>query len=107
MIQRLYTEEELAEALREPALFYKHSSRCWMSGRALRQLESYCLDPSAKPVFLIDVIAQRELSSRLAEISGVRHASPQVILIEEGGARWHASHLGVSAKALLAAAGAR
>jgi bacillithiol system protein YtxJ len=104
MIQKLCSQAELEEALRQTAVFYKHSSRCWMSHRALRQLERYTRSSAAKPVFLIDVIEQRDLSNQLAEIAGVRHASPQVILMEEGEAKWHASHLGVSAKALLAVA---
>jgi bacillithiol system protein YtxJ len=105
MIQQIHSKSELEEALRRTAVFYKHSSRCWMSARAVRQLERYARAAGAQPVFLIDVIAQRDLSNWLTEISGVRHASPQVILMEDGQARFHASHLGVTAKALLAAMG--
>ena len=101
MIRELDSSDELEEALREqPAVFYKHSPRCWMSTRAMRQLEKYAGVAGAPPVYLIDVIAQRELSNILSKRSGVPHASPQVIVMQGGRTQWHASHLGISARAL-------
>lgn len=45
----------------------------------------------------------RPLSLALAALAGVAHESPQVILLVEGRAAWHASHGGVRAAALDAA----
>ncbi len=103
MIRELDSSDELEEALREqPAVFYKHSPRCWMSTRAMRHMKKYAGAVGAPPVFLIDVIARRELSNVLSERSGVPHASPQVIVMRGGRTQWHASHLGISARALAA-----
>ncbi len=101
MIRELDSIDELEEALREqPAVFYKHSPRCWMSTRAMRHIKKYAGAAGAPPVYLIDVIARRELSKILSERSAVSHASPQVIVMRGGQAQWHASHLGISARAL-------
>lgn len=45
----------------------------------------------------------RPLSLAVAALTGVAHASPQVILLAGGKAAWHASHRGVNAAALDAA----
>ncbi len=52
------------------------------------------------PVFLVDVLGSRPLSQALAARLGVRHESPQVILLHAGIAAWHASHSAVTADAI-------
>ena len=52
------------------------------------------------PVFLVDVLSQRPLSRRIAAELGIRHESPQVIVLRRGTAFWHASHYDVTADAL-------
>jgi len=42
--------------------------------------------------YLIDVRQNRDLSNLVAELSGIRHESPQVIVIKSGEIVWHASH---------------
>jgi bacillithiol system protein YtxJ len=51
-------------------------------------------------VFLIDVLSQRPLSQRLAADLGIRHESPQAIVLQDGKPVWHASHYDVTADAL-------
>jgi monothiol bacilliredoxin len=51
-------------------------------------------------VFLIDVLAQRPLSRRIAATLGIQHESPQVIVLRNGKPVWHASHYEVTADAL-------
>ena len=55
------------------------------------------------PVFLIDVVGSRPLSRRIAERVGVRHASPQVIILLAGVAAWYASHFEVEAETMVRA----
>jgi bacillithiol system protein YtxJ len=52
------------------------------------------------PVYLVDVIAQRLLSRDIAARLGIRHESPQAIVLRNGAAAWHASHYAVTAEAL-------
>jgi bacillithiol system protein YtxJ len=43
-------------------------------------------------VALIDVICAKRVALALAERTGIRHESPQVILLRDGRAVWSASH---------------
>lgn len=51
----------------------------------------------------VRVIEERPVSLALAERVGVRHESPQAMLIKEGRGVWSASHRGITAAALQAA----
>lgn len=53
------------------------------------------------PVYFVDVLAQRPLSQRIAVALGIRHESPQAIMLQAGTPVWHASHSEVTADALL------
>ena len=87
------TASDLEEILgAERALLFKHSTRCGASLRALREVEAYETSANAVDVYLLDVIADRHLAREVAERIGVRHESPQAILLEDGVPRWHASH---------------
>ncbi len=57
---------------------------------------------------LVDVLSQRPLSQAIAAQFGVRHESPQILIIEDGEVIWHASHRGVAPERVRAAlAGSR
>jgi len=93
--------EELDEALQAPrALLFKHSPACWISARAARQVERFASTQPDTPVYVIDVIAHRDVSRHIAERLGIRHMSPQVILLREGIPAWNADHFGVTARAI-------
>lgn len=83
-------------------LIYKHSFSCGICSYSLRRLEERMEDflPHVKPYF-IDVRAQRDLSNRVAQKSGVEHQSPQAILLYGGAAYWSDSHGGVQAEPIL------
>ena len=98
------SEEALDEVLRLPrALLYKHSTRCGTSARAMLEVERFARGETDVPVFKIDVIRQRGISDLAAQRLEIGHESPQVILIRDGRATWHASHFRVTAAALAAA----
>lgn len=73
-------------------LLFKHSTRCGTSLRAYREVEAFEASGATFPVYLVDVIAERDLARDLAERLGVRHASPQVILVSGDRPVWSASH---------------
>src|SRR5690348_5798834 len=80
-----------AESKQRPVLLFKHSNSCPISSRAYREMEK--LDD----VNLLEVQTTRELSREVAAITGVRHETPQVIVLKEGKAVWNASHFEVNA----------
>ena len=54
------------------------------------------------PAFL-DLLEHRDLSNEIAERSGVKHESPQAILLRDGKAIWNASHMSITSDSLLEA----
>ncbi len=54
-------------------------------------------------IALIDVAEQRELTAAIAARTGVKHESPQVLILRGGRARWEASHGSITGEAVGAA----
>jgi bacillithiol system protein YtxJ len=82
------------------AVVYKHSSACPVSAGAIRQMQRFAEANPDVPISVIDVLTDRELSQSVAADLGVRHQSPQVILLRDGEVAWHASHSAVTALGL-------
>ena len=91
----------LQEALAAPAaLIYKHSPACYSSTRAYREVQAFLVDTPDVPVFMVDVIYDRPLSREIEATLGIRHESPQAILLRFGEPVWHTSHFRITAEAL-------
>ncbi|HSB80022.1 MAG TPA: monothiol bacilliredoxin BrxC family protein [Candidatus Methylomirabilis sp.] len=71
-----------------------------MSLDALGEVQEFVRRRPDVPVFLVDVLSQRPLSQRIAASLGIRHESPQAIVLRRGAPGWHASHSDVTADAL-------
>lgn len=93
----LETEQQLHEFIDKssetPVMLFKHSTRCSISSMAKSRLErswNYTSDQII-PVYL-DLIAFREISNKIAELTGVVHQSPQAIVLKNKEVIYHASH---------------
>lgn len=95
-------DELMAASYQHPILFFKHSTRCSISsaaeGRLLRAETQ--LAPKFTLVYL-DLLRYRSLSNRLADKLGVEHASPQVLLVQNGECTYYESHFGIQPAELL------
>lgn len=91
--------ENLIQASSKPLLFYKHSFACGVCvfSKSAIEAELEKITELADPYF-IDVRASRDLSNKIAELTGVKHESPQVIIVKDGEATWHASHGAINLK---------
>ena len=88
--------DTLAEqSARAPVLLFKHDPWCSISLSAYRELERVGGDIS-----LIDVADSHDLSMEAARRTGVRHESPQLIVLRNGEAAWSAAHFAISADAV-------
>ncbi len=97
----LTTRDELNEALAVPvAVLYKHSPICAVSSRTLRQVKRFAREHPDTAVFHIDVIRHRDLSDWISEHFGVRHESPQALVVRDGREAWATSHSAITADAL-------
>jgi bacillithiol system protein YtxJ len=99
--KNLQTEDQLDQILEEsrlhPVVLFKHSTRCSISATAKSRFERQ-YDPSAAPdsaPYLLDLISFRSVSNKIAADFGVRHESPQVLVIKDGKAVHHASHMDI------------
>lgn len=89
-LEEVHDIARLLEA-EQPVFVYKHSTRCSVSLFAMRRLNSVEPQPRERWVYL-DVIKQRSLSHALSEELGVRHESPQLLLLQSGKVLAHCSH---------------
>lgn len=108
--QLLATTEAVDRALDPGAgrvLLFKHSLTCPVSSAAFREFQRFLAvgAPENVEVRLIEVQNARQASNRVAELTGVRHESPQALLIDGGAVRWHRSHGQITAQSLAAALG--
>lgn len=82
------------------AVLYKHSTRCGVSRGSLIEMRQFVERHPEIPVYIVDVVADREIARHVADATGVRHESPQVILLQRGRTVWHGSHFLVSCRRL-------
>ena len=97
--------ESPAELARRPGrtIVVKDSLTCDLSQWAAHQMARLTERHEGITLYRVDVRAQRPLSQDLAAHFGVRHESPQILIIEDGKVVWHASHRAVSADRVRAA----
>jgi bacillithiol system protein YtxJ len=81
----------LENSCSSPQLIFKHSTRCSISSMALRRAEDNLPIKNLTANYL-DLIAYRDVSNYISEITGVTHQSPQVILLRNKEVTYHASH---------------
>jgi bacillithiol system protein YtxJ len=100
-IRTLTTRDELDEALAVPvAVLYKHSPICAVSSRTLRQVKRFAREHPDTAVFHIDVIRHRDVSDWISDHFGIRHESPQALVVRDGRGAWATSHSAITADAL-------
>ena len=88
---RATLENLITDSKQKPVIVFKHSNACSISSRAYREMEK--LDG----VNILEVQSAREISRELANLTGIRHETPQVIVLRDGKAVWNASHFDVKA----------
>jgi bacillithiol system protein YtxJ len=97
-------DRALAATNERPLLLFKHSFSCGVSAEALDELVSHLNERSMDASYaMVTVQTHRELSNAVAKKLGVRHESPQALLIRGGRVVWSASHFRVTAAAVEAA----
>ncbi|MFN7117191.1 MAG: bacillithiol system redox-active protein YtxJ [Saprospiraceae bacterium] len=90
-------DEVITLSKQKPCVIFKHSTRCSVSAVAKYRLDSdWNFAEREVDVFLVDVIAHRDLSQQIASKLGVYHESPQLLLIRDGECVYDASHLDIS-----------
>lgn len=96
----------LSESHTRPLLLFKHSYTCGISAEALDELvEHLNADVAAAGIpdpqyALVTVQTHRDVSNAVTRKLGVRHETPQALLVRNGCVVWAASHFRVTADAM-------
>ena len=91
----------IAESAERPVLLFKHSRYCGVSCGALDELQSHIDSAPADVVYrVVTVQTHRPVSDAVAQRLGLRHETPQAILLRDGKVVWNASHFRITATQL-------
>lgn len=95
-------EEAIAESCERPVLLFKHSRTCGISCEALDELQVHLERDAIREAAykMITVQSHRGVSDEAATRLGVRHETPQAILLRDGRPVWKASHFRITAEEL-------
>ena len=92
----IHTTDELdalvEKSNEQPIILFKHSTTCPISHGVYREVSNADAD-----VNLIVVQNARSVSTAIAEKTGIRHESPQAIVLKNGEVVYHASHYDITA----------
>ena len=100
-----HLDEVLEQSKRTPVLVYKHSDMCgtaWHAEGLVNEANEQLADDPVE-FYKLEVRKARPLSNAFAEKLGVRHESPQALLIVNGEVVWHASHGGIRTRLIVEA----
>ena len=94
---KLDTLDKLQAAIEEsrvrPVLLFKHSTSCGISTGVFRDVQ--LVDGE---INIIIVQTDRAISNEIERHTGVKHQSPQAIVLKNGEAVYHASHYDITAE---------
>jgi bacillithiol system protein YtxJ len=94
-------DHALGESRHRPLVLFKHSYSCGVSAEALDELLAHlAVKRSDARYAMVTVQTHREVSNAIAARLGIRHETPQALVVRDGRVVWSASHFRVSAAAL-------
>ncbi|MEN8789562.1 MAG: bacillithiol system redox-active protein YtxJ [Flavobacteriaceae bacterium] len=95
------TEMDQLEAIdrgsfQKTQLVYKHSTSCGISSMVLNMFtKGYRHEEEKVDIYFLDIHRSRPVSNEIALKYGVRHESPQLLVIKDGAVVAHNSHGGI------------
>jgi bacillithiol system protein YtxJ len=95
-LERLITESDA-----QPVLLFKHSYTCGVSAEALDELITHLNEDNPDVRYaMVTVQTHRDISNAVSAKFGVRHETPQALLVRDRQVVWSASHFRVNAEEL-------
>jgi bacillithiol system protein YtxJ len=92
---------EFDRLLRAPlAIVFKHSTSCGISAQAHREVERFLVNNPKRAFHKVEVVESRVVSDYIASKTGVRHESPQLLVLRNGDVVWHGSHSRITVEAI-------
>lgn len=99
--KNLDNEKDLKKIIEEShhkkVVIFKHSTRCFISKTVLKSFEKEVLRENPEADFYyLDLLKFRNISNALTEQFGLRHESPQLLVIQNGKLINNGSHQAIS-----------
>lgn len=99
---KITTEEELYTLIEKstvkPQIIFKHSVTCGISAFAKEKLTNgYDLLEGKADFYYLDLLSYRPVSNLIAQVTGVTHQSPQIIVLKDKTAVYQVSHHAIEA----------
>jgi monothiol bacilliredoxin len=104
MITELRKREDFEQLLERskthPVIVFKHSTQCAISDEVYGEFRRFLESAENIICGLVLVIEWRAVSNAIESMLGIRHETPQAILIKGGKPKWNASHWAITYDAL-------
>jgi bacillithiol system protein YtxJ len=85
-------EQLFSKSVENPIILFKHSTTCPISAGVYQEISNADAD-----IHLVIIQNSRDVSNAIAKKTGVRHESPQAIVVKNGKVVYQASHYDVTA----------
>jgi bacillithiol system protein YtxJ len=97
----LENEEQLTaiSSSKDYQVILKHNTTCSISQGVLYRLQEKTV-PGVATIHILDLLAHRDLSNKIAGRFGVPHQSPQILVVKDGQCTYHEWGFDISAEAL-------
>ena len=100
-LKHLSSKSDVDSLLQEAtAIVFKHSTMCSVSTHAHEEVVKFLDTHPERKIYKVRVIEDRSVSDYIEDATGVRHASPQILVLRSGEVAWMGSHLGVTSEAI-------
>lgn len=85
-------DQLFTQSAEQPVILFKHSLTCPISHAAYEEMSNMTKDEIA----LVIIQDARLVSNEIEKRTGIRHESPQAIIVSDGKVAWHASHYDIT-----------
>lgn len=82
-------ESVLEKSKEEPLIIFKLSMTCFSSLTAKKELQTL---QTKLPIYIVIVQMDRKVSKAIEEDLGVKHETPQLLILKDGKGIWQATH---------------
>ena len=98
----LISSDQLKTAInnsdKQTIILFKHSTRCSISSMAKSRFENnWNTENKSSDIYYLDLLAHRDISNEIENITGIEHQSPQVIVIKNQKVIYQATHSTINA----------
>lgn len=99
--QPLQSKEQLVKIAQAKGshIIFKHNTTCPISKSVIKKLEQEAgILPHDTPVYILDLLSNRDISNSVAATFNIPHQSPQLLLIKDGKCIYNESLYNISAE---------